>query len=478
MAGLLDSIALAAAEKIWRTAGPRAGMLAYRNLLSQDSDTTRAQAILRGIDCAMEAGDEQAAFSFAESWGFVRTGDLAEDVVVSAARLEARGFQRTCHLILVREHERKHDPRVGYALGRVCQRRGLPGDALAAFTSCIESKGAAKSIRDSEKLFAAASLEVARARAREPETAASATELVKSIDPALLVPRKKMQHARLLLASKSRFERAGALSALAEVARQTPALAAVAAQIAAAHADRMGHALTPLEADRVVAALASYTVPASVALARKRLESLRNDVGVVAALAEERRIMDDPELAPLVVKAKAVLAGGSGPDAAARADASAALLLTDLSLAAIAEHGRGALRVTRLREVLALAAGDVRPFPRSALTLAMLALGSDDRSLHPEAATLAARAIALGAASPRGLLPIAALLVARGEDLAADRALRLAAQRDEPGADDRLMDLLCHRGRRALASGDRVTALACLSEARGRHLSKQGAPQR
>ena len=478
MAGLLDSIALAAAEKIWRTAGPRAGMLAYRNLLAQESDNTRAQAILRGIDCAMEAGDEQAAFAFAESWGFVRTGDLADDVVVSAARLEARGFQRSCHLILMREHERRHDPRVAYALGRVCQRRGLPGDALAAFTSCVDAMGKTRTFGESERLLAAASLEIARARIRDPMTAASALALGKSIDASLLAPKERVQHARLLLASQSRFERASALSSLAELARQIPALAAPAAHVAAAHADRMGHALTPLEADRVLAVLSALPAPAAVALARKRLESLRNDVGLRAARAEERRIVEDPELAPLVVKAKAILAGASGPDTAAKADASAALRLTDLALAAIAEHGRGALRATRLREVLALAAFDVRPFPRGALTLAMLALGGEDRSLHPDAAALADRAITLGASSPRGLSLLAALLVSRDEELVAERALRLAAQREEPGADGLLVRLLCHRARRALARGDRATAASCLSEARGRHLSKRTAAVR
>lgn len=478
MSSLLDQIALAAAEKIWRTAGPRAGMLAYRNLLTQDSDATRAQAILRGIDCAMEAGDEQSAFTFAESWGFVRTGDHAEDVVRSAARLESRGFSRTCHLLLQREHERRRDPRVAYAFARVCERRGLPGDARDAFTVCMETSAAAKTVQESAVLLATATLEVARARARDPLTAASALELARGIDASLLAPPKKLQHARLLLAWKSRFERAGALSSLADVAKKTPALAVAAARVAAAHADRLGHALTPLESDRVAAVLSAIAEgdgARAAALARKRLDSLRNDVGLAAALAEERRIMEDPELAPLVQKAKAILAGGSGPALAEGAE-SPALRLADASLAAVAEHRRGALRVPRMKELVALAAADVRPFPRAALSVAMLALGGEDGSLHPEAAALAARAVTLGASSPRGLVPLAALLIARGEEAVAEQTLRLAAQREEPSAREHLLRLLCHRAQHAYARGDRATALLRLGEARGLDLSKRVAP--
>ena len=472
MSSLLDAIALGAAEKIWKTAGPRAGLIAYRNLLSQDADATRATAILRGMDCAMEAGDEQAAFSFAESWGFVLRGDHADDVVRSAARLSARGFLRTAHLLLSREHERRHAPLVAYVLGKVSAQRGLPGDALAAFEACVETGRAAgkKLPAQVAALVAAATVEVARTRAREPETATLALELARKVDATLLLPRQRLELARLLLMSKSRFERAGAISQMVDVARLTPGLAPRAARYAAAHADRTGHSLTPLEADRVKAALACHPDASCAALAATRLESLRNAVGTAAALAEERRIMVDPELAPLVVKAKAVLAGGSGPPAADTATPH--VRLTCASLAAIAQLRRGALDTVTLGKVRDLASADVRPFPRAALTLAWLALASKDRTLHPAASELCGRALSLHVATPRGLLPLAALLAERGQDELAQKALRLAVLRDEPNAGERLERLLVTRAKSALARGDRASAMSLLSEARGRNLSK------
>lgn len=472
MTSLLDAIALAAADKIAKTAGARAGIVAYRNLLAQEAEATRAAAVLRGIDCAVEAGDEQAAYSFAESWSTVRAGDWGSDVVLGAARLEARGFLRTAHLLLSRERERRNDPRVAYALGKVSGRRGMSGDALAAFESCLAFNGGTTSVaREAAAVIAAATVRVARARARDPRTNDDALGMARSVDPSLLSPGDRLQLARVLLGSKSRFERASALSMLVDVARISPALAPRAATYAARHADRMGHALTPLEADRLRAALAAHPNVKEGELAARRLESLQGGTGAAAALSEERRIMADPALQPIVVKAKAVLAGGSGPRTTT-ADSPLGERLTDASLAAMADLRRGTLHAGTLAQIAELASGNLRPFPRAALTLAWLALAGSDATLYPAAIAMAERALVLDTRPPRGMLPLATLLAQRGAHDVAERALRLAVLRGEETAAARLSRLLVDRAKRALHRGNRAAALAFLSEARGRHLSK------
>ena len=52
---ILDKVALAAAERVRATAGPRAALYAFDALVKNaSSDEGRGEAILRGIECALD----------------------------------------------------------------------------------------------------------------------------------------------------------------------------------------------------------------------------------------------------------------------------------------------------------------------------------------------------------------------------------------------------------------------------------------
>jgi hypothetical protein len=459
---LLDSIATATAAQIAKTAGPRAGVIAFRNLLSASSEETRARAVLGGIECALDAADEHAAFTFAEQWLTITNGAWERDVVRVAKKVDARGWERVAFLLLETEHRRRNGPFVAYAHARLCDARGNRADAFAAWQSCA----AAATGAGMHRLAAAATLEIARAHARTPEARATAVALAKSIDAAALPPRQKMQHARILLLSASRFERAGALSTLADVAKAAPELARAAIRATARHADSMGARLTPLEADRVKAALAAWPEKEPRALALARLASLEKEKS--DPHGAEARLAADPGLEKLVTKARAVLAGGLGPDsspggggAVPQGRAAAAALV------GIAHAKRGALVPSHLADVTRALEGRAAA-PPCAAALCLLALASEKSALHEEAARLANAVIERRGAAPGGFVRLADALSARGRDDVAEPALRIAEATGEEGAKDRLTSVLLRRGRAAAHAGKRTDALKWLREAESR----------
>jgi hypothetical protein len=464
---LFDSIAISTAQQIAKTAGPRAGVMAFKNLLSATSEETRARAALGGIDCALDAGDEHAAYTFAEAWFPINQGAWERDVVRAAQKLEARGWERCAFLLVETEHRRKRGPFIAYAHARLCEARRDWATALAAWESCA----AAAESAGVRRLGAVARLELARVRARSPESRETALALVKSVDVSSLPDRQRVQHARILLFSSSRFERAGALSALADLARGTPEIARDAVRAAAAHADAMGARLTPLEADRVKAALAAWPEKDARALALSRLSSIEREKG--DALGAETRLANDPALEVLVTKARAVLAGGFGPDpsyggggAVPQARAAA------LALTAIAHAKRGTLAPSHLADVTrALEAR--APAPPAAASLCVLALSagiaaSSPSAVHEEAARLASAIIERRGAVSFGFVRLADALASRGRDDVAESALRVAESMGEEGASARLLSALLRRGRAAAKAGKRSDALKRLREAASR----------
>ena len=251
---LLDAIAIGAAAQIRRTAGARAGIIAYKNLLQSATEETRAHAILGGIECAIDASDEHAAFTFAEQWVFVTQGSWERAVVSRLKLLGRKKYLRPAHVLAEIEHKRAPRPFIAYALARICEARDLDADAQIAWASCASFESA----KDARAVVTRAALEIASLRARAPETQDAALVLARKIDASALRDLQKVHLACILLLSPSRFERASALSTLCDLARKDPAVRATAIRRAAAHADRLGSALTPLEADRVAAAIAIW----------------------------------------------------------------------------------------------------------------------------------------------------------------------------------------------------------------------------
>jgi tetratricopeptide (TPR) repeat protein len=179
-------------------------VVAFRNLLSATSEETRARAVLGGIECAMDAGDEHAAYSFAEAWFPINQGAWERDVVRTALKLDARGWERVAFVLVETEHRRKRGPFIAYAHARLCEARGDYASAFAAWESCAAAAEGA----GVKRLGTVARLEIARAHGRSPESRAAALALAKSVDSTSLPARQKMQHARILASSSSRFERA------------------------------------------------------------------------------------------------------------------------------------------------------------------------------------------------------------------------------------------------------------------------------
>jgi hypothetical protein len=459
---LFDSIAIGTAQQIAKTAGPRAGVVAFRNLLATSSEETRARAVFGGIDCALDAGDEHAAFTFAEAWFPILQGTWERDVVRAAMKLDARGWERSAYLLVETEHRRKRGPYVAYAHARMCEARGDWVTALAAWESCAAAADAA-GVR---RLGAIAALEIARARARSPESRAAAFALAKSLDATSMPPRQKLQHARILLFSSSRFERAGALSALSDLAKAHPEIARDAVRAAAAHADAMGPRLTPLEADRVKAALGAWPEKDARALALARLSSIEREKG--DPLGAEARLAADPALEVLVTKARAVLAGGFGPDPSyGAAGAVPHARAAGLALTAIAHAKRGTLAPSHLSDVTRALDGRA-PAPPAAASLCVLALATSASALHEEAARLANAIVERRGTVSFGFVRLADALSSRGRDDVAEAALRVAESMGEEGASARLLSALLRQGRAAAHAGKRTEALRRLREARER----------
>ena len=72
------SVAIALAERVERTGGPRAGLVAWRTLASNASDgDTRGRALMAGIRCSVALRDVQAASDLVTFWSTIDRGTFA-----------------------------------------------------------------------------------------------------------------------------------------------------------------------------------------------------------------------------------------------------------------------------------------------------------------------------------------------------------------------------------------------------------------
>jgi hypothetical protein len=496
---LAADVAVGAAERLERSAGPGAGLKVWRRLASNAaSSELRGRAILGGVRCATAVRDLGAIRDLALLWQTVESADNALwDGVFAACKEMSRGGLGVCATDLAcSEIKRARTTRGLYAYARCLDVAGDPR-ATAAFADALasaENEGATRYVR------------VCRIRhaawlGRSPDTLSAAIEEAKRVVVAEATPAERLVLARVLLRSPSRFARASAIAMLDDVVQAATsnanaiALARRALALAARHADDMNDELTPLEVDRLAALFSRE--PFGKALVRvrdvvkaidrlARANEKKSLTEMEAALADAARV--DPELAILHHRARDILGGRFESHEASSTSTHPVGYhearhpqWTALLDAVVAMRDSAWPRAAHALRRLAELAERGERVPPHAWTTAQAALGADDAEVRGVAGRLVAAMMkTTTAAPPRGWLGLAQALAVVGMDDLATTARRSAAVAKEPGAADALALTLTRSGWQLAAAGDRSPALERLREARALLLaerSRAGAPQ-
>jgi tetratricopeptide (TPR) repeat protein len=483
---ITDSLGLAAAEQLERSVGPFIALPAFKKLFVRGGEAAfNARVLLGALRCAAKLGDEQEVEALASLWDALgQGGEHLPAITVICRMLDAAGQRWSAATLAGAEAARKPQARAFYLWARCLERAGDRDGAHVAF-------GRAAEMADKEPAAADVAL-AARARRIErmlgdPTLSPLALADATSADPTAATPAQKMVIALARLSAPSRFVRASGLSLLEELARDPLApLAPAAIRAAAEHADAMGDALTPLEADRVAATLGHWLDEATRKRALARLEAAQK-IAAARGQAQEEAILSAsnavPEIYALVCRARAVLTGGgqgtyAPHPAAGDAPPSPSLRLASLGLDAVVALGRG-----KPREVAAAlrdAASYVRPgtaVPPPLWTACRMALEANEPAPR-EAGVLLAQVLLDTATSPppRGYLVLSHALRRAGRGDLAVRAAQVAENQREPGAREELGAMLRDEGWRLAAQGDREAAIAMLRRAKERLVApKKGA---
>lgn len=460
---LAASVAIAAAERVERTGGPRAGLAVWRRLA--DTATTvelRAAAILAGLRCAASLRDLEALANLSRLWETVDEGVWERPLFAVCKELSRTGLHVPATDLAASEVRRMRTARGLYLYARCLD---VAGDAraAAAFEEAAE-RAAREGAADVEH---ASRVRRAVCLARVKETAAAAIEEAKRVDAAAASPREKLALARVLLGAGSRFVRASALGLLDDlVAGPDAALRRRALVVAATFADDRADAVTPLEMDRLLAIFAREPVAKDAARAHEalrashRLASARDDDAFEAALSEAARTL--PDLEPLHRRARDILAGRFEPRDAPPSPGPWGAILDVVAALRDEAWPRAVDALRRLAE----AAERRERLPPQAFGVAQQALATDAADVRGAAGRLVAALVAEGAVPPRGWIGLANALSAAEMESLAETARRRAAIAREPGAADALGLALTRAAWRSFAEGDRARAIARLREAK------------
>jgi hypothetical protein len=486
--GIVDEVAIAAAERVERAGGARAGLYAWRKLADRAASAeTRGRGILAAWRCARELRDVDAIHKLAAQWETVdANGERQWDAeIIGLCRdLARRGLLVPATAIAHAEVRRR-----GSALARYLYARCLDvaGDRRAAdaFADAIaqgESEGAG--VKD---LVSAARVRRAAWLARAPETLAAAVEEAGRVEARDARPAERLVLATVMLRAPSRFARAGAIGVLDElVAKDSPlalpetrTIAARALRAAARYADEAGEAMTPLETDRLLALLAREPIAKETARAREAVRVLSR-IGAARGEGTERALGEAleaaarafPELEPLHRRARDIVAGRVEVPAETAEQRSRPTWDTLLDAAAAMRDHAPARAAHALRTLAEREERGLR-VPAQAWSVTAAALASEAAELRGVAGRLAAAMLAPSpgasasrCAPPFGWLPVALALTGAGFDDLATHARRLAALAKEPGADEALAVALTRAGWQLARAGERKQAIARLREAR------------
>lgn len=485
----MSSLAIAVAERLERGGGPRTGLFAWKAVAgSASDDRVRGQALLAAMRCALSLRDDAALGELVSAWGSVAAGSWDAAIAALCRSLSRAGLLSRATALAGEEARRRPTALALYTFAR-CLDVARDPSAAEAFRRAIaraDDEGA-------RRLATAGRVRRAAILSRSVETVREAVREARLVDLALASPADKLVVARALLRSPSRFVRAGAIALLDEaVLGEDDALASRALGIAARWVDDVGRgALTPLEADRLIAMFGRERVTRWAADAKATMialaEGLRAETAdeVEAALARAARLQ--PELAARNTRAREILSGRleAPRDLAARppeeARARRALRHEQALDVLVALRDGATARAAHALRALAEAREAGELLPRAAFAVAHEALSASAAgergsggALEGELRRAAARLVAAllraapTARPPRGFLALADTLAAVGEVELAMVARRAAVAAGEPSAAEALSTSLARAGWELAGRGraHRAEAIAALREAK------------
>jgi len=469
------SVALALAERVERTGGPRAGLMTWKTLAATTADgEVRGKALLAGFRCALATRDEAALGDLTALWASVDRGTWDEAIASLCKRLVRAGLLERAITLAETEARRHRTARALYVHARCLE---LADDPAAAD---VFRDAAARAEQESAKeIELACRIRRAAILARSWHTMDEALEEAARVDLARVPADARLVVARVLLRSPSRFMRAAAIGVLDEIiTSEDAAMATRALTLVARWADDAGDRLTALETDRLVALFGRERVrnvapnAREVARVLERIALSRDDETLRAALDEA--VLVAPELAHLHERVRDILGGRfevpeepveTAPVEPVRRRAFRHGQLLDV---VAAMRDRAPARAARALRILAEAEEAGEHLPLEALSVAQAALGYDDSELREAAVHLVAvrlRRTSTGA-PPRGFMLLADTLANLGMADLALTARRAAVVAKEPGAAESLGTALARQGWDLARTGDRAEAIRKLRGAK------------
>jgi hypothetical protein len=484
---LASAMAVAVAERVERTGGPRAGLVAWKTLAGGATDAdVRGRALLAALRCAVTLRDREAISELSGRWATVDSGVWDASIAACCNEMARTGLFAEATGLARAEARRHRTARSLYLHARCLEldrlsssRSEVPGDA--ALAEAFRDAAARAGNEGAKDIEAASRVRRLAILGRSWLTMGEAFEEARQIDLPTAPPGSRLIVASVLLLSPSRFVRAGAIAALdAIVVAADERLARRALALLARWVDDVGDALTPLEMDRLFAlfgrerTVALAPQAARVIHAIDRIRKAGGDATFDAAL--DAAAMAAPELAKSLARTRDVLRGrfeaAREPDAPPSGD--------EAELRRAFRHGQILDVVVALRDgAWARAARSLEALhdaearggelvPRQVLDVAVLALAHDD----PDLRNAAVRVIALrlsrpGAGVPRGgFLALASTLTSLGLAEHARTALGAATALREPGAAEVLGTSLARAGWELAGAGARAEAIEKLLQAK------------
>ncbi len=479
-----SSLAVAVAERVERTGGPRAGLVAWKALAGNSTDgEIRGKALLAALRCAVALREDGAIGELITLWGNVDRGVWDVSIAVLCKEMTRAGLLRRATELARAEAERHRTALSLYVHARCLD---VAGDdaAAGAFRSVVD-----RAVKEGAKDIAlAARVRRATLLARSWDTMSEALEEATQVDIAAAPPESKLALARVLLFSPSRFVRAGAIGVLDDLASssdpETASFRAKALRLAATWADDVGAAMTPLESDRLIAMFGRERIAKvaphakEVLRACEQITRARDDAEVEARLeAAANAAFASPELAAQHTRAREILRGRYEPQREGErlpADETKrrAFRQQEILDVAVAIRDKAPARAARTLRLLAEAAEAGEHLPRELDAVAHLAL---ERRAEPGDAELRDAAVRFFAARlsrasygapPRGYLALADTLATLDQEALSKKARRAAVTAKEPGAAESLGIALARQGWELARQGERARAIERLREAK------------
>jgi hypothetical protein len=483
---IAGSIAIAVAERVERTGGPRAGLVAWKTLAGNTADAeVRGTALLAALRCALALRDVEVLGDLTVQWATVDRGVWDTPIATLCKEIVHAGFLPRAIALAHAEARRLRTARSLYCYAR-CLDVARDDQAPAAFRDAIaraENEGA-------REVELASRVRRAVILARSWNTMDEALAEARQVDLPRVSPASRLAVAGVLLRSPSRFVRAAALGTLDElVVGDDRELALRALTLAARWADDVGDALTPLEADRLGALFGRERAIEVAPRARdvvRRLERIalaKDDEALSAALDEAARAA--PELAPLHARARDILRGRyeapSDPAASLPPPGTAArraFRWSQMLDVVVAMRDRAPARAARVLGILAEAESGGESLPAAVLGIAEAALTYRDEELRDAGARVLAIRLRRAAPGvpPRGYAFLADTLASLGMTELSITARRAAVVAKEPGAAVSLGTSLAREGWELAKAGERMEAIRKLREAKALLLSSRPEP--